>query len=256
MRYIEPRKILDTRLEGKERPDWDAVVLIFRDARGSRIIKEALGCEEYGDQVFWGMEAGLTHEVTVNGNKKAGVIEQCLWGGPQAAILVEEVAELGIDTVIGIGACGSTVPRLPKGSQVYATRSLTTCGASKEYTGEASAAPSGRLVTAVESLDGRKPVPAVAATVDAIYRETRELVDSLAGRGAEVINMESSAFYAASALCNLGSLWIGHVSDCIAGDSWEDWSNIEDITRESAYLCRALLEEAVGRENRGTDAQD
>ena len=245
MRYIEPCRILKTRFHGKERPDWDAVVLIFRDATGSSIIREALGCRDYGDRVLWGIEAARTHEISINGNKTVGVIEQCVWGGPQASILVEEISELGIGMAIGIGACGSTVPRLPKGTQVYASQSLTTDGTSKMYSSKEFALPSKDLTQIAESLENRELSSATAASVDAIYQETGEFVDSLIGLGTEIINMESSAFYAAANFCKLESIWIGHVSDCLAGDKWEEWDNIEDMTRESALVCKGLLERAL-----------
>ena len=245
MRYIEPSKILNTRFAGRERPDWDAVVLIFRDATGSSIIKEALGCTDCSERVLWGMGAPFTHEMAVDGNRTVGVIEQCLWGGPQASILVEEISELGIGMTVGIGACGSTVSRLPKGTQVYASRSLITDGTSKMYTTEGFAVPSERLEQIAQSLDGIEVQSATAANVDAIYQETQEYVGSLIGLGTEIINMESSAFYAASAHCRVESLWIGHVSDCIVGDKWEEWDNIGDMTRESALVCKDLLGRAL-----------
>jgi len=253
MRYIDPCNILNARFEGKERPDWDAVILIFRDARGSAIVKEALGCRGYGERVLCGMEAAFTHEMRMNNNKTVGVIEQCIWGGPQISILVEEISELGIGIAIGIGACGSTVPRLPKGTQVYATRSLTTDGTSKMYTSKEFTIPSKGLAQIAESLDSKKLSAATAASVDAVYQETKEFVDSLIGLGTEIINMESSAFYAASVVCNIESLWIGHVSDCISGDKWEEWNNIEDMTRESALVCRDLLARALS-ETHANDA--
>jgi purine-nucleoside phosphorylase len=93
-----------------------------------------------------------------------------------------------------------------------------------------------------KSVDHLNPIPAQAVCIDALYRETKELIESFIKIGGEVINMESSAFYAASMLCKVESLWIGCVSDSLVGDKWKDWSKTDEMSYQSGLLCREILQ--------------
>ena len=53
--------------------------------------------------------------------------------------------------------------------------------------------------------------------------------------------METSALYAASETCGIRCLWIGHVSDCLVGGEWEEWSDIADMTVTSARIGLEIL---------------
>jgi len=71
-------------------------------------------------------------------------------------------------------------------------------------------------------------------------------------RGGQVVNMETAALYAASERCGISSLWIGHVSDCLVGGEWEEWSDIADMTAMSARIGLEILTQMrsrAGREN-------
>jgi hypothetical protein len=51
--------------------------------------------------------------------------------------------------------------------------------------------------------------------------------------GGQVVNMETSALYAASETCGIRCLWTGHVSDCLAGSEWEEWATRSRMDRVS-----------------------
>lgn len=241
MRYIAPVNTIGNRFRNKDHPNWDVLVIIFRD-RGSRIIKEALNAQDYGSSVFSGIDSKNTSFLTIE-NLRVGVIEQCIWGGPQAGILVEESSEIGIKTIIGIGACGSLSKKIHKGSLVVAKNSYNTDGTSKIYQTINKSEPSNRLLYLAKSINHFSPMLVQAVCTDALYRETKELVDSFIKIGGEVINMESSALYAASMLCKVESLWIGCVSDSLVGDEWQDWSNTNDMSYQSGLFCKEILKQ-------------
>ena len=135
---------------------------------------------------FPGNPLPYAHELAI-GQARVGVIARCGWGGPQTAILVEELAYIGVTKIIGIGAVGSIDPAIPKGSQVVAQAALTTDGTSKAYTvapelkGDAllcslALAAGERLSTEIRKV--------CAVTSDALYRETEAEVRTWRAKGA------------------------------------------------------------------------
>jgi purine-nucleoside phosphorylase len=80
-------------------------------------------------------------------------------------------------------------------------------------------------------------------TIDALYRETYEYINELRSQGIQAINMETASFYAACSSCGVSGLWIGHISDCLVGDLWEDWSvDRRDMSIKTANICMRILE--------------
>ncbi len=54
-------------------------------------------------------------------------------GGPSAAICVEELAKIGVDTFIRVGTCGGMQPEVAPGDVVIATGAIRQDGTSREY---------------------------------------------------------------------------------------------------------------------------
>jgi uridine phosphorylase len=204
-----------------------------------------------GHKVLWGMDEvpgyPLAHEFAVE-KARVGLIARCLWGGPQTAILVEELAHLGVKRLLGIGAAGSIAADLPRGTQIVATAALTSDGTSRAYTDEDEVYVSPTVYAAAQRAERVRPwqlCPVKVATIDAIYRETDTLIQALAERGAETVNMEVTPFYAASAVCGVESVWIGHVSDCLTNRAWEPWDNLDQMTVQSARIGLDVLKELL-----------
>ena len=248
MRYIAPEDVVEGRFHGQARPHWDVAVLCFRGRGASAAMVEALGAAPLGCTALWGFVASadnpLVHQLRV-GELSVCVVSHCIWGGPQAAILVEELAWLGVKQIIGFGVAGGLVPALPQGTPILAASGLATDGTSLAYTGCDQVGPDpdlrALLAEVEEPLDlGRTPVS--IATVDAVYRETEIAVSKWRARGAEAINMETTPLYAASLACGVQSIWFGHISDSLAGRSWQSWDSGEH--RRSATAAGV---EVVGR---------
>ena len=239
-RFIEPETLLSARLKDEgAMPRWDGAVICFRDHNGSRALVEAFSGRPWGRKVFWGMnessELPCVYTAEVCG-KQIGIVTRCVWGGPQAAILVEELSAMGVRFVIGFGAAGSLDPALPHGTQLVVNSAPCTDGTSGVY-GTGPFKPDERLLALLPAV-----AHVTAATVDAVYRETPELVEVWKRAGARVVNMEAAPFYAAAEACGLGALWIGHVSDLLVGD-WQDWY-VDRHAMDAATIenCRTLLE--------------
>lgn len=219
-RFISPAKTLGSRFARKsDRPKWPIAVLCFRDPRGSQALLDSIRASVVGRKVLWGVEHSndlpQVHEATIN-RHRVGIVSRCMWGGPQAAILVEELAELGVKHVIGYGAAGSISPDLVQGTQIVVSAALPTDGTSSHYTKRA-VGPSRALSALLPNV--RR---VTAATVDAVYRETPKLISKWSACGIEAINMEVTPFYAAAARCHVDALWLGHISDVLIGN-WKHW---------------------------------
>ena len=248
MRYIDPKTITSNRFDrNRPRPEWDSAIICFRDRTGSDILVDAFGAKPFGSKVFWGMEESPEYPFVYEceyASKSIDIVSRCIWGGPQAAILVEELSALDVPTVIGFGCAGSISPEISHGTQIFVDRALATDGTSKAYgTIDIVFRPDGRMMDCVSD-----SVPVVAATVDAVYRETRELIAEYRESGSHVVNMESAPFYAAAAACNMAALWVGNVSDVLVeGGKWTGWfGERSEIDRKTVEVIKGMLDE-LGR---------
>jgi uridine phosphorylase len=188
------------------------------------------------------------HEGSIGGNPIA-VISGCWWGGPQAAIVVEELAGIGVEYIIGLGLAGSISRDLPKCTHIVALKGLTTDGTSRAYTKANSVDADDELFRTLQSTRQsfkNEIIPTTIATVDAIYQETDVAVQEWISLGAQAINMETTPLYAASAMCGVKSLWLGYISDCLLDNKWDDWFGLPDsLDHDSANMTIALLESLV-----------
>jgi len=151
---------------------------------------------------------------------------ECLYGGPLSATVLEELAHYGIRTVIGYGYAGSLRRQLPIGQIVLADAAIISDGTSREYLPEDKMAyPDLELVRVLNESAKELGKPVMTGTIwttDAIYREYSEQIDKWRDMGADVVNMDTSYFYAVSRVVKLSAIYACVVSDCVDGPSWDD----------------------------------
>ena len=254
MRYITPEHCIKNRLGERPAPSWPAALLVFRDHPNSQKVLQAL---DNVRPVQYRMLYNLTDpefepfvfEADIGGHTIV-IVTRCVWGGPQAAILVEELACLGVNFILGYSVAGSLVPDLPQGAFFVARSALPTDGTSNAYGAESALDADDRLVQlAIASAAdaGREMKPVTAVTVDALYRETDELVANLRCQGGQIVNLEVSALYAAAAACDVRSLQVGYVTDCLADGVWHDWyADLGGAADAAVLTCRNLLAAILG----------
>ena len=250
MRYITPEHCIRIRLGERPAPAWKAALLVFRDFASS---KAALDLFAPVAPVRYRMLYNMTgpdfeptvFEADVGGNPVV-LVTRCVWGGPQTSIIVEELAALGVRTIVGYGVAGSLDPDLPQGSFVVAASALPTDGTTRSYGEGAPQSPDPELYQAASAAGeklGCRLRPVIAATVDALYRETPELVADLRAEGAQIVQMECSALYAVAKACGVRSVWLGYVTDCLLEGKWHGWSRPLPNANETAVkICRQVLE--------------
>lgn len=150
----------------------------------------------------------------------------CLYGGPLSATVLEELAHYGIKTVIGYGYAGSLKRQLPIGLNMLVTEAIISDGTSREYLPEDEKVfPDSILVRELNESArelGKSLRMGIVWTTDAIYREYPDKIEKWRRTGADIVNMDTSYFYAVSSVVGLSSVYACTVSDCVDGPSWDD----------------------------------
>jgi uridine phosphorylase len=120
-------------------------------------------------------------------------------GSPSAAIAVEELERVGVETVIRVGTTGALQAGIEIGDMVVATGAAKDEGTSKRYEDVAVPAVADyevltALVEASEANDEAVHVGPVA-TDDAFYAETDQVVDDWEAAGLLAVEMEAAAIF-------------------------------------------------------------
>ncbi|MFC7167638.1 nucleoside phosphorylase [Halospeciosus flavus] len=120
-------------------------------------------------------------------------------GCPSAAIAIEELSKVGVETVVRVGTTGATQEYVEIGDMVIATGAAKEEGTSKRYEdAEIPAVPDydvlTSLVDAAESNDEHVHVGPIASD-DAFYAETDEYVAEWESAGILSVEMEAAAIF-------------------------------------------------------------
>jgi uridine phosphorylase len=120
-------------------------------------------------------------------------------GGPSAAIAVEELARVGVDTFLRCGTTGALQTGIEIGDMVVATGAAKEEGTSKRY--ERAVNPAvpdyeslSALVDAAEARDETVHVGPIVSD-DAFYNETDEIVDDWEAAGLLAVEMEAATVF-------------------------------------------------------------
>ncbi|MFP4380253.1 MAG: hypothetical protein ACLFUS_07105 [Candidatus Sumerlaeia bacterium] len=249
MPYLNPQNLIQKRLGDREQPHYGAAILVFRDhAHSMLLLKKLKRVRPIQYRLIYNLSnphfEPLVYEAEIEGHNII-IVTRCVWGGPQTAILVEELACLGVRYIIGDGVAGSIVETVPRGSLLAITSSLPTDGTSRAYGVEEICHPdAGLLDKACDFAHCHEwnLMKLQAAQVDALYCETPELAGKFRDQGCQLINMESSTFYALCRKRGIAGLWLGYVSDCLVGDKWDDWfAPVQDSPQRVMDLCCHVL---------------
>ena len=250
-RYVTPEALFRLRFGEGPRPTWDVAVLSFRGEAGAQALVSKLNARPLTRQVLYGLEVSLDRPAVYearHGDRSIVLVTHCLWGGPQTAILVEELAALGVRGIVGFGVAGALVDALPKGTQIVAESGLATDGTSRAYTIAAEAVADARLSATLVATATRLGIavwPVKIATVDALYRETPADVQRWVGLGAQAVNMETTPLYAAASVCGVRAVWLGHISDALSvtTQTWDSWQRAAAMTAVTVALTIGFLEQ-------------
>ena len=134
-------------------------------------------------------------------------------GGPSAAIVLEELCDLGLRRAIRVGTCGALDPELALGDLVIAEAALAADGASRALGAEDRVAADRALVEALRAAaDGaarRGPV----ASSDLFYERDRDRVAGWRAAGALAVEMEAATLLRVGELRAIAVACVLAVSD-------------------------------------------
>jgi uridine phosphorylase len=250
VRYITPEALLRMRFGEPPWPQWDLAILCFRGEVGGGALVAKLNARPVGPTMLYALEETAerpyVYQANLNGQRLL-LVQRCLWGGPQAAILVEELACLGVRMIVGFGVAGSLEESLPKGTQIVGARGRVLDGTTRAYTEAETVEPDAGLLATVGAIAARQGIPLTPVTlsgVDALFRETPDDVRRWRGLGVQAINMETPALYAVAAACGVRAVWLGHVSDTLwlGTQTWDSWQRPLAFTDVTVALTVGLLE--------------
>ena len=165
-------------------------------------------------------------------------------GGPSAAIVVEELIDLGARTLIRIGTCGALVEGFELGELVSAREVIGSDGASHALGGGGRLLPDAALAGA---LDAR---PATVVSTDLFYDAREDIAAGWVAAGAEVVEMEAATLLAVAERRGADAAVLLAVTDQLAHGERRriDGEALEAAgVRLGETACAALVRSANGR---------
>ena len=136
-------------------------------------------------------------------------------GGPSAAIVVSELADLGARRLLRVGTCGALDPALTLGQILIATHALAADGTSRALgAGElVPAAP--ELLAALAGAANGTAVAGTVASTDLFYENRGELEREWLAAGALAVEMETATLFALAANRGLAAGCVLIVTDVL-----------------------------------------
>ena len=134
-------------------------------------------------------------------------------GGPSAAIVMEELCDLGLQRAIRVGTCGALAGDLSLGDLIVADAALAADGTSRALGAGDRVAADGGLVAALRDAAGDGARTGAVATTDLFYDRDRRRVAGWADAGALAIEMEAATLLRVAELRGVRAACVLLVSD-------------------------------------------
>lgn len=172
-------------------------------------------------------------------------------GAPSAAIVIEELIQLGADRLIRIGTCGGLQPQLALGDLVIALSAVPADGTALRYTGGEAHAPTAHFglthgaIHAAKGFGVRPHVGAIA-TSDTFYDPDPERHRRWASRGVLAVEMEAAVLFTIGAIRGVRTACILTVSDLVGGDEFvriDDGALAEGVAAMTRLALAAAIDE-------------
>jgi purine-nucleoside phosphorylase len=167
-------------------------LLVGDPARAQRI------AARLSDARLYSSNRGLLGFTGTHGGQRLSV-QTTGMGGPSAAIVLEELADLGVITAIRLGTCGAVSRRVEVLDLVVATAAVPLDGTTRQYLDGEPFAPVADFDVTRALVDARSSVErpvhtGLCMTQDAFYRQSTDH-HTWAARGVLGIEMEAAAVF-------------------------------------------------------------
>jgi len=169
-------------------------------------------------------------------------------GGPSAAIVISELADLGATTMLRVGTCGALQSDLELGDLIVATEAIGDDGTSRALGVDGRVPASAALLAALSAGTGAPRGPVVST--DLFYDDPRQPERGWIAAGALAVEMESATLFALGARRGFEAGALLVVSDLLSGErvriGAEELEAAEHRLGEAALLGLTTAARAAG----------
>jgi DeoD family purine-nucleoside phosphorylase len=154
-------------------------------------------------------------------------------GCPSAAIVVEELIQLGVKRLLRVGTCGGLQPDLQLGDLIVALSAVPADGTARHYTGGEPHAPTAAwelvhgAVHAAKELDRRVRIGPIVSS-DVFYDPDKSRAQRWSDRGILAVEMEAAVLFTVGALRKVQAGCLLTVSDVVVEGEFQRISD-EDL---------------------------
>jgi uridine phosphorylase len=138
-------------------------------------------------------------------------------GGPSAAIVIAELADLGARRLLRVGTCGVLVPGFELGDLVVAGAALAADGTSQALGAGPSVSATPELLDQLLAAAGTDARPRTVASTDLFYDGRADAERRWTAAGAVAVDMETAPLFALARLRGLQAASLLLVTDLLAG---------------------------------------
>ena len=166
-------------------------------------------------------------------------------GCPTAAIVMEELVQLGVKRFLRVGTCGGLQTDLELGDLIVALTAVPADGTARHYVGDEPHCPTADwelvhgAVHAAKELDQPMRVGAIASS-DTFYDPDEGRHERWSSRGVLAVEMEAAVIFTLGALRNVQSGCLLTVSDIVIGGEFTRISD-EDLQAAVDRMTRVAL---------------
>ena len=168
-------------------------------------------------------------------------------GGPSAAIVIAELADLGARQFLRVGTCGALNPALALGDLVVVTEAVAADGTSRALGAEAPLAPNPQLLAALLAAGGEHVHAGPVVSTDLFYDGPADAERDWITQGAVAVEMETATLFALARRRRLQAASLLLVSDLLLPARTRIAAEALRVGEErlGAVAARALAEAAL-----------
>lgn len=239
---VTPKQLIDGR--GFDKGNYFSnAIITFRNYSFSKDLAEKLDMEIFKRKILTNINPEISPgSVYVKDNLIE--VTQALWGGPQIAIILEELGYLGVKNVIGVGASGS-LKKTKLGSLFIAESGFCSDGTSKDYTKKEEVYADKELLRIAKKItkDEEDTIFGRVWTTDAMYREFPSKIELWRNKGASAVNYETSPFYAVAEEKDMKAIYLSNITDLVI-PPWTGWhGDYKESDERLKNTCIKILKE-------------
>jgi uridine phosphorylase len=224
----------------------DTMILLYQNLLYHGII-------EYGGTTPLGGRGGIYEKIVTldSSDGRVGIIGDFGIGAPVAAVILEDLAALGVQRFLSIGTAGGLQADLAPGDVVLCTSAVRDEGVSYHYApADAPAEPDPTLTDALERAIVAAHLPyrrGATWTIDTPYRETAAEARHYQATGVQCVEMEAAALFTVARYRGVPLATAFCISDSLADAEWNPLFDHPDLARNLASLYRAASAVAAER---------